>query len=51
MEKLRISSKDLLKMLPHRYPILLVDYIEDIQHNVSAVGVKNVSIGELWIIE
>ena len=46
MDKTRIGSKDLFKMLPHRYPMLLVDYIEDVQNNVSAVGVKNVSIGE-----
>lgn len=32
--------------LPHRYPFLLIDRIVDIQGDVSATGIKNVTINE-----
>ncbi|MDQ6437127.1 3-hydroxyacyl-ACP dehydratase FabZ [Mesorhizobium sp. LHD-90] len=35
-----------MKLLPHRYPFLLVDRIVDIDGDSSAVGIKNVSINE-----
>jgi 3-hydroxyacyl-[acyl-carrier-protein] dehydratase len=35
-----------LKLLPHRYPFLLVDRIYDMDGDRSAVGVKNVTINE-----
>ena len=50
MDKPRISAKDILKMLPHRYPMLLVDYIENVQKSVSAVGIKSVSVGEPFFV-
>jgi len=36
----------LLKLLPHRYPFLLVDKIIDMDGDNSAVGIKNVTINE-----
>ncbi|QND52778.1 3-hydroxyacyl-ACP dehydratase FabZ [Phyllobacterium sp. 628] len=36
----------LLASLPHRYPFLLIDRIVDIDRDVSATGIKNVSINE-----
>ncbi|MGB3417313.1 MAG: 3-hydroxyacyl-ACP dehydratase FabZ [Mesorhizobium sp.] len=36
----------LMKLLPHRYPLLLVDRIVDIDGNDSAVGIKNVTVNE-----
>jgi len=36
----------LLKLLPHRYPFLLVDRIVDMDGDNSAVGIKNVTINE-----
>ena len=36
----------LLKLLPHRYPFLLIDRIYDRDRDESAVGVKNVTINE-----
>jgi 3-hydroxyacyl-[acyl-carrier-protein] dehydratase len=36
----------LLKLLPHRYPFLLVDRLVEIDGNDSAVGIKNVSMNE-----
>lgn len=36
----------LLKMIPHRYPILMIDRLEEIVVDHSAVGIKNVSANE-----
>jgi 3-hydroxyacyl-[acyl-carrier-protein] dehydratase len=36
----------IMRAIPHRYPFLLVDRIVEVVKNVSAVGVKNVSINE-----
>ena len=46
MERSIINTKKLMDMLPHRYPMLLVDFLEKVEVNKSAIGVKNVSIGE-----
>jgi 3-hydroxyacyl-[acyl-carrier-protein] dehydratase len=36
----------LLKLLPHRYPFLLVDRIIEIDGDTSAIGIKNVTMNE-----
>lgn len=36
----------LMKLLPHRYPFLLIDKIIDIDADNSATGIKNVTINE-----
>lgn len=36
----------LMKLLPHRYPFLLVDRMYDMDQDISAVGMKNVTINE-----
>ena len=36
----------ILEMLPHRYPLLLVDRLLDVQVGESAVGLKNVTFNE-----
>lgn len=36
----------LLKLLPHRYPFLLVDRIIEIDGDNSAIGIKNVTFNE-----
>jgi 3-hydroxyacyl-[acyl-carrier-protein] dehydratase len=41
-----ISIKDILKLLPHRYPFLLLERLENIKPHESATGIKNVSINE-----
>ena len=35
-----------MKLLPHRYPFLLLDRIRDMDGDESAVGLKNVTISE-----
>jgi 3-hydroxyacyl-[acyl-carrier-protein] dehydratase len=36
----------IMRAIPHRYPFLLVDRMVEVVKNVSAIGVKNVSINE-----
>ncbi len=38
--------QDVLKLLPHRYPFLMVDKIRDIDGDNSCVGIKNVTFNE-----
>ena len=37
---------DIQKILPHRYPFLLIDRVTDIQKGETLTGFKNVSISE-----
>ena len=42
----RLEVTELFKLLPHRYPFLLIDRIVDIRDDVSATGIKNVTFNE-----
>ena len=37
---------EIQKILPHRYPLLLIDRVTDIVNDEKLLGFKNVSIGE-----
>lgn len=41
-----IEIKELFKLLPHRYPFLLIDKIIDVSTDDRAVGIKNVTFNE-----
>lgn len=41
-----IDINGIMKMIPHRYPFLMIDRVIDIVADVSAVGVKAVSVAE-----
>lgn len=41
-----IDIKEIMNILPHRYPFLLVDRIIDLVPNETAKGIKNVTINE-----
>ena len=41
-----VDIKRILQMIPHRYPMLMVDRVIDMQLDQSAVGIKNVTINE-----
>lgn len=43
---MQLDIKDIMKILPHRYPFLLVDRIVELEQGVRCVGIKNVSINE-----
>lgn len=36
----------IMRAIPHRFPFLLVDRVVEVRKNISAVGIKNVSINE-----
>lgn len=35
-----------MAMIPHRYPMLMIDRVIDVRPNTSAIGIKNLSINE-----
>ncbi|QOY53420.1 3-hydroxyacyl-ACP dehydratase FabZ [Candidatus Sulfurimonas baltica] len=37
---------EIQKIIPHRYPFLLLDRVTDIKENESLIGFKNVTIGD-----
>lgn len=41
-----IDINRVMEMIPHRYPFLMIDRVVDMIANVSATGIKNVSINE-----
>jgi 3-hydroxyacyl-[acyl-carrier-protein] dehydratase len=41
-----IDIARVMEMIPHRYPMLMIDKVIDVVANASATGVKNVSINE-----
>lgn len=41
-----LSNQEIRKILPHRYPFLLVDKIIELEPGKSAVGIKNVTANE-----
>jgi 3-hydroxyacyl-[acyl-carrier-protein] dehydratase len=41
-----LGIDQILRMIPHRYPILMIDRLEEIVIDRSAVGIKNVSANE-----
>lgn len=40
------DHETILKILPHRYPFLMIDHVRDIDPGKSAVGIKNVTFNE-----
>lgn len=38
--------REILRMLPHRYPFVMIDRIIDIRGDEHAIGIKNVTINE-----
>lgn len=43
---MRLGIKEIEAIIPHRHPFLLIDYIEDYEPGVSAVGYKCVTFRE-----
>jgi 3-hydroxyacyl-[acyl-carrier-protein] dehydratase len=41
-----VDTIQLMKLIPHRYPFLLIDRMIDLRFNHSATGIKNVAINE-----
>jgi len=43
---LDIDAKGVMRMIPHRYPFLMIDRVENAIADKGAVGIKNVSMNE-----
>ena len=41
-----VNIEKIVNMIPHRYPMLLIDKVEDLLLGQSAVGIKNVTANE-----
>lgn len=41
-----LEAEEILKLLPHRYPFLLVDRVLEVVRNEYALGIKNVTLNE-----
>ena len=45
-----LDARQIQEIIPHRYPMLLVDRILELEPGVRAVGVKNVSHGDAFFV-
>lgn len=48
MSQIEININEVLKILPHRYPFILIDRIMEIKLEESVRALKNVTINELF---
>ena len=46
MKTTDINIQDILKLLPHRYPFLMIDRVLEVEPGVRAVGIKCVTANE-----
>src|SRR3954462_2743941 len=42
-----VHINEILKTLPHRYPMLLIDKVINIRADYSGIGIKNVTFNEM----
>ena len=47
---MELNSKQIMEILPHRYPFLMVDKITECEPGVYAKGIKCVSANEMQFI-
>jgi 3-hydroxyacyl-[acyl-carrier-protein] dehydratase len=43
-----VDAKEILKLIPHRFPFLLVDRIVEVAAGERIVGIKNVTFNEIF---
>lgn len=48
--KITLDIHDILKILPHRYPLLLIDRVLDLERKKRIVAIKNVTINEPFFV-
>jgi len=44
---MKLNSNQIQEIIPHRYPFLLIDRIDELEPGVSCVAIKNVSANEM----
>jgi 3-hydroxymyristoyl/3-hydroxydecanoyl-(acyl carrier protein) dehydratase len=45
-----LTTESIMELLPHRYPMLLLDRLERLIPGISAIGIKNVTINEPFFL-
>lgn len=45
-ETTSVDLSEIKRLIPHRYPFLLIDAVKDVQFNESAIGIKMVTANE-----
>ncbi|MFC1668319.1 3-hydroxyacyl-ACP dehydratase FabZ [Chlamydiota bacterium] len=45
-DTIEVDVQEIMQLMPHRYPFLLVDRIIEFDQNTRAIGLKNVTINE-----
>ena len=43
-----LGCREIQQIIPHRWPFLLVDKIIDLKPGEEAIGIKNISVGEIF---
>lgn len=46
---MKLSTKEIMEIIPHRQPFLLIDTIEELEPGVRAVGRKCVTYNEPFL--
>ena len=46
MNQINLDYNQIIKLIPHRLPFLLIDKVEKLVPNLSAIGVKSVTVTE-----
>jgi 3-hydroxyacyl-[acyl-carrier-protein] dehydratase len=49
-KNITLNYPEIIDLIPHRYPFLFIDSVEEIIQNESATGIKNVTINENFFI-
>ncbi len=47
-ESKSLDIERIKEMIPHRYPFLMIDRVDEVISNQSAVGIKNVTVNEYF---
>jgi len=47
---MQLDLKGIKKVIPHRFPFLLIDHVIDLRPNEKLVAIKNVSINEQYFV-
>ena len=49
-KNISLNYNEIINLIPHRYPFLLIDRVEDVIESESATGIKNVTVNENFFI-
>jgi len=47
---MELNISEIQKIIPHRYPLLLIDKVVDLKPNEKLIAIKNVSINEQFFV-